>query len=603
MSDPNSLVTRYFELIDRLVEDTLNGKIASKAVVYKRLVKGIDSGTGEIFERCLSDRIEKTKTELETKLKASRILRALETIEQEWERWQQDNQDNAAIDSATKQIATAEANSQLLTFLKAIDPNQSKVFTTEDLEKLAQSLKTSQNSQLTQISAGINDGLQSFYSLEDDLISWIYEQNQSALGFDAEKVSPWSVWAKKLTSPLPKQLCQTIARQSSLGDFVKACSNVELRAWVELIIFLEYLQRGLVTWFDRQAYDVKAGKQLSSSTFLSFAIIWCELSFGFDASKEELNKACFQLMLQILRSFAKRDDFPLYGGVFVSFSGEYLKNTLSYLDEPLKRVEATQEKARMLVLLGYSQRTLGHTDRAIAFYQEALAIARTAEDRTCEIAVLNHLSRTFAEQKNYQEAIDYAQRALILSRQLGDKLGEVNASVNFGYAEIFAARQLERVEEDTYERAIDYLERGLQQAEKLKDIQSQAFGHNSLGIAYLTLAQPAAAITTLEKGLEFARLGGDVYLQGLNYTYLAEAYYSIENRNKAISSACLGMYFLEQIDAREWRQAAGLIAIIKGQVGEEAFDKLWQQIRVEIIPAIGIDGYDYLPTLLEKYRE
>jgi tetratricopeptide (TPR) repeat protein len=603
---------QYFELIDRLVEDTLKGKIASKAQVYNRLVKGIERGTGEIFERCLSDRMEATKAELETKLKASRILRALETIEQEWQRWQQENQDTAAIAAATQQILAAELSQQLLTLLKAIDPNQTKVFGTEELKKLAQALKNAQVSgdelerglKLKQIGEGITNGLNSYALLEENLISWIYEQNKSALGFsEGEQFGPWHLWSKKINSPLPKQLFQTLAQNGSLLEFAQTYSRGELRAWVELIILLEYLQRGLVSWFDRQAYDIKAGKNLSFSTFISFAILWCELSRGFDASQRELNQACFQVMLQILRSFARRDDFPLYSGVLVSFSGEYLKNTLIYLDEPLKQVEATQEKARLLTLLGYSQKTLGQYDRASEFYQEALAIARSAEDRTCEIAALNHLSRTYVEQKNYTQAIDYAQRALILSRQLGDRLGEANALVNLGYSEIFTARQIEQIDTDTYERPINYLEQGLKLAEKLKDIQSQALGCNSLGIAYITLSQPAAAITNLDKGIELAQLCGDRYLQGLNCIYLAEAYHNLEDRLNTFYYANLGMYFLEQIDAREWRQGGGLIIILRGQIGEDAFEGLYKQLRPKFISAIGVDGYDYLPTLLTKYQQ
>jgi tetratricopeptide (TPR) repeat protein len=616
MSESNSLNTRYFELIDRLVEDTLNGKIASKAIVYKRLVKGIDRGTGEIFERCLSDRLATTQAELETKLKATRILRALQTIKQEWQRLQQENQDTDVIADASDRIAAAE--SPLLAFVKIIDSNQNKIFNREELEKLSHALKTKTSSNddcataqpsdrstqnLRQIATGISEGLKSCSLLEEDLISWMYEGSKSSLGFNEEKFGPWSLWAKKIDSPLPKQLFQTLARDGLVAEFARSCSSAELAAWVELIVLLQYLEKGLINWFDRQAYDLKAGKKSSLSTFISFSMIWCELSKGFNSDRNELDRAFFQITLQVLRSFAKREDFPLYGGIFISFSGQYLKNTLTYLDEPLRQVEATKEKARLLTLLAYSQKVLGQYDRASEFYQEALAIARTTEDRPCEIAALNHLSRIRAEQKNYTEAIDYSQRALILSRQLGDRLGEANGLVNLGYAEIFSARQLEQVDTDTYERSTSYLERGLELAEKLKDIQSQALGYNSLGIAYVTLSQPAAAITTLAKGIELAQLCGDVYLQGLSFVYLAEAYYSLEDKLNALFNACLGMYYLEQIDFREWRQPAGLIAILQGKMDEEEFKNLWQQIRTPIISAIGVDGYDYLPTLLEKYKQ
>ena len=592
----------YLDLIDRIVDITLQGKIRSKAQVYKMLLEGVEAGTGEIFERCLNQRIEGTKAQLETKLKATRILRALQTIEGEWQKWQQENQATATITTAINQIISASADELILTFTKIIDLNQNTPLTSNQLTKLAQGLKTKDSADYQQIATGITHGLQSFLVLEGDLVSWIYEGGRD-LGFAREKPNPWRVWAKKIDSPLPRQLFQTLAQNQSITDLVGISRHVELRAWVELAILMQYLQRGLVSWFDQQPYDAKFGKKLSYSTFLTFAVIWCELGKIFSTSRQELGEACFQLMLQILRSFAQRDDFPLYSGIFVSFDGEYLQNTLEYFSEPLKQVEGTQEKARILTLLGYSQRTLGRYQQANVFHQEALDIARQAQDQSCEIANLNHLSRTYVQQKEYGEAINYSQRALILARQTGDRLGEANALVNLGYSKVFSARQLEKMDTEGYDEAIRYLEQGVALAEKLSDIQSQSLGCNSLGIAYVILAQPTAAIASLEKGAKLAQISGDVYLQGLSFTYLAEAYYSIEDIGKTVYYGCLSMYLLNQIDSVEWRQAAGLMAIIQGQIGEETFNNLLSQYRSPILSLIGVDGYDHIAELLKQYKQ
>jgi tetratricopeptide (TPR) repeat protein len=392
-----------------------------------------------------------------------------------------------------------------------------------------------------------------------------------------------------------------MAQQQSAIDFARVANNLELRAWIELAILLQYLQRGLVTWYDQQPYNSKFGKELSYSTLLTFASIWCELWQVFVISQPALADGCFLVMLQILRTFAQREDFPLYSGVFASFSGDYLQDTLDYFDEPLKQVEGTEDKARILTLLGYSQRTAGDYEKAIAFHEEALEIAIAANDYACEIASLNHLSRTNVNLKNYSEAINYSQRALIAARQVGDKLGEANASVNLGYAKVFAARQLDSMAAEDYSEAVRYLEQGVELAQKQGDSQSQAFGNTSLGIAYVVLEQPTSAIASLTKGAELAQYSRDVYLQGLSFSYLAEAYYSIEDRAAAITYGGLGMYLLNQINSVEWRQVAGLLSILQGQIGEE-FNNILGQQRSPIISLIGVDGYDYLPKLLEEYK-
>ena len=605
-----SLSDRYFALIDRIVELTLQGKISSVERVYKMLVEQVEVGTGEILERCLQQRIETTQAQLSTKLKAARKLRALQTIEKQWERWQSENQVDADITEIAQSILTGESEDYFLRTVDAIEPNQDDPLSIDDLAKLAQSItnaaKKQEDARLAQdwqqLAVGITEGLQSFTALEGDLVSWMYGSGSNFSGFGAEKPNPWRIWAQKISSPLPKQLFQTLAQQQSTLSFGRVANNLELRAWIELAIVLQYLQQGLVTWFDQQPYNSKFGKELSYSTLLTFASIWCQLWQAFANTRPALADGCFLMMLQILRTFARRDDFPLYSGVFASFSGEYLQDTLDYFDEPLQQVEGTEEKARILTLLGYSQRTAGDYDKAIIFHEEALAIAIEANDYPCEIANLNHLSRTNVNLKNYSEALKYSQRALIAARQVGDKLGETNASVNLGYAKVFAARQLDRMAAEDYSEAIRYLEQGVELAKKQGDLQSQSFGHSSLGIAYVILEQPTSAIASLTKGAELAQYSRDVYLQGLSFSYLAEAYYSIEDPSAAIAYGNLGMYLLNRIDSVEWRQVAGLLSIIQGQIGEEYSNLLGQQ-RSQIISLIGVDGYDYLPKLLEEYKQ
>ena len=613
---------RYSALIDEIVQTTLKGKISSQHQVYQMLLKGISPGTGEIFERALSDRTAATQEQVDTQTdelkqaKATRSLRALKTIRGEWQRWQEQNRATVAIAAAIQEITSADQNERLTALLRVLDPNRTQALNLQQLQQLAKALQHQADSdalyRFQQMSEGITRGVASWQRLQDHLVSWMYDQSQGPLGFEAApgQRGPWAVWAKQVTSSLPQALFRTLALNQSVTELAAQQSNINLSDWVELAVTLQCLQRGLVTWFEQQAYDVKAGSKMSISTFLTFAVIWSQLRNGFSGAvnlggnaTQRLSDGCSQVMLQILRTFATRKYFPLYGGIFASFSGNYLRDALNYLDEPLRQVEGTQEKARILTLLGNSQRALGQYQQANEFHQQAMDIARNAGDRPCEIANLNHLSRTCVAQKIYAEAINYSQRALILSRQTGDRLGEANALVNLGYSEVMQATLLEQIEPDTYETAIHYLQQGLKLSEQLGDRQSQALCFSSLGIAHLVLSQPQPAIKYLEDGLQAAQFAGDLYLQGLDLANLAEAHYSMQNLEKAIYTGCLGMYLLEQIASKEWRQPAGLLTILQGQIGAEAFQNLLGQLRSQIIPIIGVDGYDYIPQLLEEYKQ
>jgi len=623
MTDSMSLRDRYLKLIDEIVQATLKGNIRSKEQVYQMLRQGVSTGTGEIFERCLEEQFKTTQQQIDNPVseikqaKATRTLRALGTISSEYTRLQEQNRVSDVITTATQAIITAAAGDRFTSLLRVIDPNRQQVLNLQQLTQLAKTLQqATANSdsetakEIEQLSLGITAGLASWQRLEDYLVSWIYDQNRGTIGFEGlpEQRGPWALWAKQLNSPLPQSLFQTLARNQSLTEWIDSKLSLELDDWVELAVILQCLQRGLVSWFDKMVYDSKIGAKLSISTFIVFAVIWSQVAsavslVSVSAKRDAIVNGCFQVSLQILRAFAQQEYFPLYGGVFASLSGSYLRDAMNYLDEPLRRVEGTQEKARILTLLGYSVRAQGQYDRANYFHEQALEIAREADDKICEIANLNHLSRLCVAQKNYTQAISYSQRALMFSRSTGDKLGEANALANLGYSEVFQAKEQEQVEPEVYESAIQYLEQGLQVSERLGDGQSQAMCFSSLGIALVVIEQPKKAVVYLEKGWQAAQFSGDLYLQGVNLAYLAQACYGLQNFAQAIFSGSLGAYLLEQIGSSDWRKPAGLLTILQGQLGSEAFQTLLGQQRGKIIPVIGVDGYDYIPQLLAKYRE
>lgn len=624
-ADSDSIRARYQTTIATIVDRILTGTQAiSKEYIAQILHEQIELGTSEIFEGCLSDRLQRVNAELANEtneVKQAKIghqLKAMQWIQSALAEWQDERQAVAVVTEAIDRIVAANPEDRLSMLLQALDPNQERRLSTAQMQLMIKSLRSvakielepADFEQLGQLAAGLDRGLAALPVLEPHLVSWIYE-NGSQIGFgNATENGPWTLWAKQIDRPFMKSLFQTIARQASISDLAATHGSMDEGDWAELAIVLQNIQIALVQWFDRQMYDRGWGERMSFSSLFTFAAIWSELANGVSMAtglnihqREALAKACFQVTLQILRTAAQRPNFPLYGGIFASFAGNTLRDTLSYFDLPLKQVAGTQEKGRLLTILGYSQQALGQIDRARELHQEALAIASSAGDRPCEIANLNHLSRLAIRQKDYPQAIGYSQRALISARQTGDKLGEANALTNVGYAEVLAAHALDRLDPDVYEQNISYLDRGLKLAETLEDMQSLALGYYSLGLARLTLQQPERAIEHLQQGTKAAQAVGDLYLQGLNLAYLAEAHHAIAKNETAVFYSCLAMYQLHQIGAREWRQAASLATVLQGQLGREKFTELLTKYRPNLLPAIGVDGYDYLPKLLAIYLD
>ncbi len=616
----SSLGDRYSDLIEQIIQLTLKGKIRSKEQVYQMLEQEIEPDSGEIFDVRFRDRLLKTQIQANDKsdelkqAKAMRIMRALQTIEGEWKRWQAENQNKSAIATSVRQLNQADPSDRILIFLTLSDPNHPDSLNSDQLKQLATTLRQQPISnaetqqELTQLSDGIIRGFRSWHTLQPHLISWIYNPEQLGFGSSSRGVRPWELWANQAIGAVPKSFFAALNQEQSASQWAESQSEMTLADWVELSIVVQTLQRGLVSWAENQSYSSKIGTSLSVSIFLTFALIWSELASGFARSswlnsvnRSRFSEASFRVTLQILRIFAQRDYFPLYGTIYTSFTGAYFRDAMNYLSEPLKRTEGTQEKARILTLIGSTQRVLGALETAKEIHTTAKEIAQEAGDRRCEIANLNHLSRISINQKNYAEAIGSSQRALIFSRQSGDRMGEANALANLGYAEVFQAQLLE-ADPDAYELAIGYLEQGLALSEKLGDLQSQALCSISLGSAYVALNDSDRAFKYLEQGSDAAAESGDRYLHALCLSYFGEAFYQRQDTEKAILASAIAMYKLEQMGTTDWRTPAGLITILRGQLGER-FDQVWQAQRSSLIAEIGVDGFDYLRELLDRYRQ
>jgi tetratricopeptide (TPR) repeat protein len=607
MTEPATLRNLYTAVVDELLTSILGGKqIVSKGYIQRIISEQVLPGSSEVFEGCLQEQLTATQAQIvseTSEVKQAKLghkVRAIEMIGTVLTEWQQERQANETVNRLVGALMTAAPSNRLGILFQAIDRNQPQPLNSEQLQQIVKDLKRQQPEnlpdpeQIAAIATGLSKGLGVLVALEPHLVSWLYESN-SGPGFatNAER-GPWQTWADRSGSPSVSLLLAAIARQEPIPDYFS--TNPTADTWVELAIVLQGIQVGLVRWFDQQPYDLSWGKRMSFSTLLSFAVLWCDLANKVN-NYPELSQACFQITLQILRAATQRADFPLYGGIFATLNGDSFHNTLTYFDRPLKQVSGTQEKGRILTVLGYSQAVLGHPQRAIELYEEALTIASTAADRPCEIANLNHLSRIYLQQQDYEKSIGYSQRALVLARQTGDRQGEANALTNYGFGEVLAAKSRDEMDVEIYEQHISYLERGMALAIALADWQSVALCYYSLGNSHLALQQWPKAIDYLTQGIAAAQSIGDLYLQGMNVACLAEAYYGQQDAH-ALFYAALGMYQLHQIEAREWRRSAGLLRILCS--GQELAVAL-SAVRSQLLPVIGVDGYDYLPEIMAEY--
>jgi tetratricopeptide (TPR) repeat protein len=650
---------RYLQWVDQVVERTLKGQIRSKEQVGQLLSTDIATGTGEIFERCLGDRLAAIQTAIaalppseEFKLaKANRRLKALQTIEAAWNQLQTQTQRDQAVGATLTALQSSPDALQVLS--QSLDPNRRDALTLEQLGQLGKTLTRPDigaelrpqflsAQDLAELAQGIQGGIAAWQQLESQVVGWVYD-DQRSIGFGEEqRTSPWDYWARQIPKTWVSQLLQAL-NQGNTVSWLAEQRQLQMADWVTAVIVLSFLQRAIVSWFEHQVYNAKISHKFLVSIYLSFAALWGQLSHCWARcaalpapQQQQLSQHCLQLCFQVLQTFSGQAYFPLYGGIFATLGGQSLRRILLDIEQPLRQLPPSQPKARMLTLLAYALQVQGDYAQAETLFQQALEIAETIPDPFCTTATLNHLSRLWLKRKDYATAMSYGQRALVLSRQQGNPLGEANALASLGFAESFASSlsdqltdhpEAQESRQEASERAIYQLQRGLALGEQLQDPQIQALCGCSLGMIYLKLNQPTEALEPLQNGWKAARQSGDIYLVGLNVAYLAQAMDQTWRQTPASSpesaanthsepgmppdkmyssiifSGCLGMCLLYQIGAQEWQQAAASLVWIEAEIGAAAFEAILSQNRSDLIPEIGVDGYDDIPRVLQQYRD
>jgi hypothetical protein len=216
---------RYSALITQIVEMTIKGQIRSKEQLYQMLVENINAGTSEIFERCLGEILNDVNTEFDSlkssqnlfskdsielkQAKLTRTARALQSIENEYSRWEKENKTKGIISQATQKLLQAEDHDRVLVFVDIIDQNQDNALNLDQLQQLSQTLKqtagltnNTERENILNIAIGIEQGLMTWKKLEGDLISWIYELSNNAMGFElkggTQGRQPWAKWLNLL---------------------------------------------------------------------------------------------------------------------------------------------------------------------------------------------------------------------------------------------------------------------------------------------------------------------------------------------------------------------------------------------------------------------
>ena len=193
-------------------------------------------------------------------------------------------------------------------------------------------------------------------------------------------------------------------------------------------------------------------------------------------------------------------------------------NDTSLLDNP-------QSHSVVLGNLGLAYSNLGQVKKSIEYYQKALLISNEIGDRRGEENGLGNLGNTYSKLGQVEKAIEYYEQALVISKEIGDRRGEGIALGNLG----IAYRNLGQVE-----KAIEYHEQALVISKELGDRRGEGADHGNLGNVYSDLGQVEKAIEYYEQALVIAKEIGDRRGEENHLGNLGIAYRNLGQVEKAI---------------------------------------------------------------------
>ncbi|CAH3177379.1 unnamed protein product [Porites lobata] len=175
--------------------------------------------------------------------------------------------------------------------------------------------------------------------------------------------------------------------------------------------------------------------------------------------------------------------------------------------------------------LGIAYYRLGDFRKAIEYHERHLEISKEMGDRAGEGRACCNLGNAYYSLGDFQRAIEYHERHLKISKEVGRRAGEGRAYCNLGNAYDSLGY---------FQKAIEYHERDLKISKEMGDRAGEGRAYCNLGNAYYSLGDFQRAIEYHERHLKISKEVGRRAGEGRAYCNLGNAYYSLGDFQRAI---------------------------------------------------------------------
>ena len=165
--------------------------------------------------------------------------------------------------------------------------------------------------------------------------------------------------------------------------------------------------------------------------------------------------------------------------------------------------------------LGTLYHAQGQYAQALNFFQQALVIVREVGNRMGEGTTLNNLGVLSHNRGQHPQALDFYQQALVVQREVGDRAGEGTTLNNLG--DLYLTQR-------QYAQALNFFQQALSIHREVGDRTSEGIILNNLGGIYAEQGQYAQALDFYQQALDIHREVGDRAGEGTTLNNLGGVY-------------------------------------------------------------------------------
>ncbi len=211
--------------------------------------------------------------------------------------------------------------------------------------------------------------------------------------------------------------------------------------------------------------------------------------------------------------------------------------------------------------LGLIYEARGEFISAQQFYQHALKIARSIDNKLDEADCLIRLGVVYLDLSNFQLALDCFQQSVVIYRQFDDRYGESITLNNIGAVYSYRGNTVKAIE--SYKQSLDIIQ-------ILGDKQEESRLLNNLGVAYQDQGDYTASLEVLNKCLKIKKEVEDRRGEGNALSNIGSVYLELGEYKKAFDFDTLGLAIHRSLGNRPFEAQTlgdiGDICLNKGEI-------------------------------------